>query len=276
MSILNNHLRFGNFTSSQIYRLCGPGKRKMSESELAARPKTGTGSKTTITDDYSVLSDEALNYIAEKNIEREIGRNLNVEKTGRSALWGHFCEQRVHNMLPTSYRLIGKVSVQQPNYPFWVGSPDNDCKALNIVGDIKCYEPKKFVDYINCLMECQENNSVALLKENFPQEYWQLVSNACILGMDFMEAILYIPYFSELQEIRQSVMDLIDEDEKKKYNFIAYASYNELAWIKDGGKYKNLSRFVFEVPKEDKEFLTNRVIQASKFLITIPQTGGND
>ncbi len=266
MSILNNEIRYGNFTSSQIFRLCGPGKRKMSDAELALRPKTGTGSKTTITEDYSILSEEALNYIAEKRIEREIGRNLNVEKTGRSALWGHFCEERVHNMLPTSYRLIGKVSVAHPEYPFWIGSPDNDCKAESIVGDIKCYEPRKFIGYYTCLALCKEAGNYELLKQEFPQEYWQLVSNSCILGMKYAEAILYIPYFSELQEIRQSVMDLPDEDEKRKYGFIAYSSYNELAWIKDGGKYKNLSRFKFEVQQADKDFLTKRVIEASKYL----------
>lgn len=267
MSILNNEIRFGNFTSSQIFRLCGPAKRKMNAAELAARPKEGKGKLATITEDYSVLSDEALNYIAEKCIERRIGRNLNVEKTSRSALWGHYNEQRVHDMLPGSYRLIGKVSQAHPEYQFWVGSPDNDCKVDSIVGDIKCYEPKKFVEYCECLALCIEINDIDKFKINFPQEYWQLVSNACILGMKFMEVILYIPYFGELQKIRQSVLDLDNEDEKKKYGFIAYASYNELAWIKDNGYYINLNRFKFEVPEVDKKFLTERVILAAKQLI---------
>ena len=262
MSILNNEIRIGRFTSSQIHRLCGAGKREMTEAELAARPKKGTGSKTTTIEDYSILSDEAKNYIAEKNIERKIGRSLFLEKQTRATLTGHYLEQRVHDMLPTSYRLIGKKSLAHPQHPYWVGSPDNDCAKESVVGDTKCYEPKAFTEYVDCLSK----NDIALFKSEFPQQYWQLLSNACILGMDNIEAIVYIPYFSELEEIRQSVLDLDAEDEKKKYGFIAYSHYNELSWIADGCGYKNLNIFRFVAPQEDKTFLTNRVLSASKLL----------
>lgn len=208
------------------------------------------GSSTKTIECKDTLSQEALNYIAEKQMERRIGRSINVEKQTRATLWGHYMEQRVHDMLPTSYRLIGKKTVAHPTVPNWVGSPDNDCKAESVVGDIKCYEPKNFCEYVDCLSK----NDVALFRDNFPQQYWQLISNSCILEMDFIEAIVYIPYFSELPEIRQSVMDLEDEDEKRKYGFIAYASYNELPYIADGCAYKNLNRFRFVVPKEDKDF----------------------
>jgi len=67
MSILNNQIRIGAFSSSQIFRLIGAGKRAMNEKELAARPKSGTGSKTTQVEDIEVLSDTALTYLAEKN-----------------------------------------------------------------------------------------------------------------------------------------------------------------------------------------------------------------
>jgi len=262
MSILNNEIRVGKFTSSQIYRLCGAGKRKMTADELLARPKTGKGSSTTTIEDYTTLSDEALNYIAEKNIERKIGRSLNLEKQTRATLWGHYLEQRVHDMLPTSYRLIGKKSLAHPQHPNWIGSPDNDCAKESVVGDTKCYEPKAFTEYVDCLSK----NDVSLFKSDFPQQYWQLISNACILEMDNIEAIVYIPYFSELQEIRQSVLDLDAEDEKKKYGFIAYSHYNELSWIADGCGYKNLNIFRFVAPQADKDFLTQRILSAEKLL----------
>lgn len=267
MSILNNEVRVGNFTSSQVFRLCGAAKRKMNAAELADRPKSGKGSSVTTIEDYSTLSDTAIEYIAEKNIERKIGRSLNLEKQNRASLWGHYLQQRVHDMLPDSYRLIDDKTAVHPTIQNWVGSPDNDCKKESTVGDIKCYEPKKFTEYVDCLTEAKKQNSVALFKENFPQEYWQLISNACILGMDNIEAIPYIPYFSELQEIRQSVLDLEAEDDKKKYGFIAYSHYNELSWIADGCGYKNLNQFRFVAPVEDKEFLTNRIIEAGKLLI---------
>jgi len=266
MSILNNEIRIGRFTSSQIHRLCGAAKRKMTADELAQRPKTGKGSSVTTIEDYSTLSDEALNYIAEKNIERKIGRSLFLEKQTRATLTGHYLEQRVHDMLPTSYRLIGKKSLAHPQHPYWVGSPDNDCAKESVVGDTKCYEPKAFTEYVDCLEEAKRTKNILLFKENFPQQYWQLLSNACILGMDNIEAIVYIPYFSELEEIRQSVLDLDADDDKKKYGFIAYSHYNELSWIADGFGYKNLNIFRFVAPKEDKEFLTNKVTTASQLL----------
>lgn len=267
MSILNNEIRVGSFTSSPIHRLTGFGKRAMTAEELAARPKSGVGSAVKTIEDPNTLSNEALNYIAEKNLERKIGRSLSVEKQTRATLWGHYMEQRVHDKLPTSYRLIGKKTVAHPTIPNWVGSPDNDCKAESVVGDIKCYEPKNFCEYVDCLTLANEKNDISIFRDNFPQQYWQLISNACILGMDNIEAIVYIPYFSELQEIRESVIDLDSDDDKKKYGFIAYSSYNELPYIADGCAYKNLNIFRFVAPKEDKEFLSNRITTAGKLLI---------
>lgn len=262
MSILGNEIRNERFTSSQIFRLVGAGKRAMTQEELDARPKKGKGSSVTTIDDPTIFSDTALEYIAEKKIERKIGRPINLEKHSRATLWGHYMEQRVHDMLPTSYRLIGKKTVPHPEIEHWAGSPDNDCKAESVVGDIKCYEPKKFTEYVDCL----SLNDIALFKENFPQEYWQLISNSCILGMDNIEAIVYMPYFSELREIRESVMDLDSEEDKRKYGFIAHSHYNELPYLADGCEYKNLNRFRFVAPKEDKDFLTERVIAAGKLL----------
>lgn len=263
MSIINNEIRISNFTSSQIFRLCGAGKREMTAEELASRPKSGKGSSVKTIETFDTLSDEALNYIAEKNIEYKIGRSINLQKQTRATLWGNYLQQRVHDMLPTSYKLVDEKTVAHPTVSRWVGSPDNICESESLIGDIKCYEPKKFTEYVDCLSK----NDIQLFKSEFPQEYWQLLSNACILGMDNIEAIVYIPYFSELQEIRQSVLDLDAEDDKKKYGFIAYSHYNELAWISDGCGYKNLNQFRFVAPVEDKLFLENKVLEAGKLLI---------
>jgi len=195
-----------------------------------------------------------------------LGRPLNLEKETNATKWGHYLEQRVHDLLPTSYRLIGKKTQQHPKYSFWVGSPDNDCQVESVVGDTKCYEPTNFCQYVDCLAEAERTKNILLFKENFPQQYWQLISNACILNVDNIEAIVYMPYFSELQEIRQSVNDLEDEGDRKKYAFIANNHYNSLAYIQDGSEYKNLNRFRFAAPKEDKEFLTAKIIEAGKLL----------
>ena len=266
MSIIDNEIRIGNFTSSQIFRLCGAGKRKMTEAELAARPKSGIGSSTKIIECINTLSDTAHEYIAEKKIERKIGRSINLVKQTRATLWGHYLQQRVHDKLSEHYQLIDDKTIKHPTINNWVGSPDNYNKKESVAGDIKCYEPKKFTEYVDCLTFCKKQNDVLVFKETYPQEYWQLISSSILLNCENIEAIVYIPYFSELQEIRQSVLDLDAEDEKKKYGFIAYSHYNELSWIADGCGYKNLNIFRFVAPQADKDFLTNRVLSASKLL----------
>lgn len=61
--------RIGLFTSSEMNRLMAPGKRKMTDEELAVRPKNGTGSKVTYIEDPETLSDGAITYIKEKVTE---------------------------------------------------------------------------------------------------------------------------------------------------------------------------------------------------------------
>lgn len=62
-TILNNKLRCGNFTSSEIHRLTGAGKFKT--------------------------------YVQEKNFERKLGLSLGTESNAKPLTWGKFLENRV-------------------------------------------------------------------------------------------------------------------------------------------------------------------------------------
>lgn len=242
MSRLDKPARVGKFTSSQIYKLT-----------LEGRTKGTSGEK-------------ALTYIAEKRYEKRIGRSLDLEKAGRPALWGHYNESRVHSMLGTSYQLIEDRTIQHPAIDFFCGTPDCLNERENVVGDIKCYEPRKFCQYVDALTRAKESGDMAELKKDFAQEFWQLIANSILLNTKHIEAIVYIPYFSELQAIRESVDDLDSEDDKRKYGFIKHSHYNELPYIADGCYYKNLNIFRFVASEDDKDFLIGKIVEAGKIL----------
>lgn len=240
-TIATSEIRIGRFTSSEIHRLCGFGKDKVSPSVALE------------------------SYAREKAMEKRLGRPLSLVKHSRATLWGNFVEARVHELLDTSYSSAPTVTIVHPEYDFWAGSPDNRRERERVVCDTKCYEPENFACYVDMLTLAQPSNNTDLFKKEYAKEYWQLVSNACILGFDKIEAIVYMPYFSELEEIRMMAQNYEDHD-AHQYRFIYQSPYYELPYLPDNGHYKNLNIFQFEVPQSDKDFLTSRVVIAGELL----------
>ena len=97
------------------------------------------------------------------------------------------------------------------------------------------------------------------------QYYWQLVSNAILTGCKYAELIVYVPYLSELQDIRDLAMNWTGDNEHH-YKWIAFAMDDEMPYLIEGGHYKNLNRLRFEVPDADKAHLTERVLKAGVLL----------
>lgn len=233
--MIHNKLRIGNFTSSEISRLMSKGKGEM----------FGKGAKT---------------YIQEKNIERKLGRSLNDIGTAKPMIWGNVVEPIAFDLLGLNYRLNSKETDVHPEYPFWCGSSDGD--NPDTVIDIKCpFTVKSFAIFSDCeTIEDVRNNH-----DSGDDYYWQLVSNAIILNKKFAELIVYCPYKSELDKIRESCEDF--DGNPNKVAWIAFAEDDDLPYILDGGYYKNLKIIRFEVPEADKKELTERVIEAGKLLI---------
>ena len=240
MSITENINRIGSFTSSNISKLMTNGKGA-----------NGFGAP-------------AITYIKETNLERLLGRSLELNATSKPMSWGLFLESRVCDLLEFGYLLESQKTETHPTINFWAGSSDVIIAGKKI-GDIKCFEPKNFANYSDVLLK----QSVELLKEEYPKEYWQLVSNAIINKVPNAEAICYMPYQSELAEIREAA-SLYDGTDQYKYEFIFNSPDASLAYLPDGGYYKNLNRFEFEVPKEDIKALTARVLLAGTFLVEKP------
>jgi len=241
MSIITNEQRIGNFTSSEIHK-------------LLSKAKNGKD-----------LGKPALTYIEDKNIEREMGISLGTETTARGLDWGKHCEQFAFDNISLAYTITSDVTVVHPEYPFWVGSADG--YNTDTVFDLKCPMTRKSFfglvagENIYSMRDGFKRNTAQYSAHTDADKYyWQLVSNAAILGKKYAELIVYMPYQSELQVIKEAAKDF--------YNWIHYAADIELPYLPDGGKFKNINIIRFEVPQSDIDLLTECVTEAAKLLIT--------
>lgn len=266
-----NKLRIGNFTSSEIVALLAMGKRPMTEEELAARPKKGKGSSVTQVDDINTIGKPALTYIEERNMERALGRPLDNEANSRPTLWGKLVEKRVFDILDIEYQFVSQETIVHPEYDHWSGSPDaNKFDHGRTVIDIKSpMTLKSFCRLVAPLYRGLNGRDaieyIRLNHDDGEKYFWQLVSNSILTESRFAELIVYAPYLDELQAIRNLVMSLEDEDQRK-YQWLLNASDEELPYLHRTGKYKNLNVIRFEVPEEDKKLLTERVRICGSYL----------
>lgn len=228
MSITHNPNRVGRFTASPVYVLLDKPKSK-SENFSA-------GAKT---------------YIKKKAYERILGRSLEIEKYSNSMAWGHFLERFVFSEIGFEWKIL---SNETKVYNRSLAASTDLLVPSVKVADIKCYEPFKFVDYSLCLI----NEDLERLKKYFKQEYWQLVCSAVVNRVDRAEAMAFMPTKEQLKEIRQMALDYEGSD-AWKYRFIYERNELDLPYIPEGCELDPLNTFEFEVPKEDKELLLERV-----------------
>lgn len=229
-SITQNKLRIGNFTSSNIYKLMGTPAMRAT-------------------------------YIEEKRIERKLGRSVELEAYSQAMAWGSFLEQRVHNLLGIEYILCSGETKSHPTIGELVGTQDFIVPGIKI-SELKCYEPKNFSKYTDAILA----KDTERIKKTHPKEYWQAVNNSIICGVPKAELITYMPYRSELAEIRDMALNYEGKD-ATKYEFIFKKEDAYLAWLPDKGSiYKNLNIFTFDVPTEDRTALTMAVVEAVKLL----------
>lgn len=220
--------RKGSFSSSGIFALCSKGRAKNS---------IGTPFYT---------------YVEEKLFERLLNRPLNKEHSARPTSWGNLVEEYAFDKLGLEYSLVSKKRYAHKDFPeYWTGMPD--LITDDLVGDIKCpYTIKSF-----CKLVKSMKLGVDELKKNHPDYYWQLVSNAILCDRDKAMLVVYVPYLEDLEEIRELARDYVNDS--NEYAFINWALDEELPYILKDGYYSDINSIEFEVPQEDKDFLTSRV-----------------
>lgn len=242
MSILNNEIRDGNFTSSKIVALTTNGRAKGS------------------------FGASFYTYIKNKKWERMLGRSLETETIAKALSWGKLLESRGFDLMGLEYTPCSQVTIQHPTIPYWAGSPDCYKDNKETVAEQKC--PITLTSFCQLVEPIRLGltgmDAINHIRENHKEGetyYYQIVSNAILLGAKYGELIIYMPYESEIPEIKQ-MADGVDD-----CMWLFFSKEGELPFIKDGGVYKNLNIIRFEIPQEDKDFLTNRVLEAGKLLL---------
>jgi hypothetical protein len=265
MSIVTNSNRIGKFTSSEIYKLIGEGTRKMTDDELIEYKIENPKSQAKTCKDPSLFLESGKTYIKQKAQERKRKRSMSMDQYSRSTVWGNLMERRMFDIIGIEYKDSADITYDHPDFPNnWAGSVDLIVPKIK-VAEVKAYEPIKFCDYADCLI----SQDLERLKNDFTQEYWQIVSNACIHKVDIGEVILYQPYDNEAALIAEMI-NMMDEPMQIKYQYFYMQIINhdlyKMPFQPDDSDYPNIVAWEFEIPTEDKQYLTSRVIEASKIL----------
>ena len=273
-------IRNGNFSSSEIVALLSTMSVLMNEDQLNQHLIDFPKSKKKNIDTWPGKA--AITYINQCNTERRLDRSLDGELDSKPTNWGKFVEPLLFSLLEETHTYNSSETLVHPDYDCWLGTPDGFKKSQRkTIAEAKCpYTMESFCNLVNPLYEGYEGlAAIKALREGYvdimglfhaphkdaEKYYWQMVSNACIEDCIDADFIIYCPYESELQVI-QSVA--VESGNPSAY-FIANGSPKSLPYLPDGGFYKNINIFSFEVPKEDKDFLTETVKKAQEYLITV-------
>lgn len=232
--------RSGRGTSSQAFR-------------IMAENKDGTPSSAFYT------------YAEETAIEKLIERPIKAEVTAKAVKWGSLMECIVFETWPVvdDYELCHKLTIEHKKYPhIWSGTPD--MLSPTKVAEVKSYWIKEFIRYSLAL----KSKDIERIKKDFPQPYWQVVSNAVLAKRNTAELIAFLPTKTQLM----SVFNLIkNTDYLQDYKLPEHDYWNftverieEYPYLPDNCNIPSVASFEFEVPLIDKIKLTKKYIEFDK------------
>jgi hypothetical protein len=210
----------------------------------------------------------AITYINQKAMELELGRGISLPVHKWEMCWGKAWEVWVHWQLGGDYELVIDKTTINSKMPFHSGSEDFQVKIDGgCISELKCYQLENFYKYSKCLMK----QDIEFFKNDFPSEYWQIVSNSLIHNTKFGEAISFMPTEENLIEMRQLIeeTDYVEKhlkDDPWKYRFIIERDLYDLPFIPAHSDFSSMTKFRFEVPLKDKMKLIERLTKANKLL----------
>lgn len=264
----------GRFTSSEIHKLIGMGKVKMTEAELKAHKKDNPKSRATLRPGGFTAGGET--YIDEKVSERMFGQRFGSMVRTSEMVWGDLMEEIVYGHLTAFGEPVvakGKTTTLHPELgKYWAGSQDflrldPDGKPYEVI-EVKGYQKKKHTAYARALL----SKDLDRIKRDFSQEYWQGVSGACIQDCEFLTLLAYMPKMEDYTSV-VTLVESVDREDPWAYRFIVERPPLSLPFIPDDSPLPSLVNFTFAVPKEDKKFLTARVIEAGARLDEVYHSG---
>jgi hypothetical protein len=221
-------MRQSFFTSSKIHLLTKEGTKK------------GTFGKPAIT------------YIEEKYFEHLLGKSLDTDVNTFEIAWGKVIEQYVFDKLPLNWRYEYDKRYLHLEYN-WSGAPD--LVSTEAVGDVKCPQYKRFVQLSLC-------KSVEQLKEIAPEYYWQLVSNAILVGVKKASLFVFMPSINEALAIQTH----IEQSELENESSLLMRQIERWPFIPENSLLKPMHEISFEIEQADIDFLTEKVKLAHEYL----------
>lgn len=238
---MNNELRYGRFTSSEIYKLTKKGRAK---------------------DD--LFGEPAKKYIRSRLFERKLKRSLNSSSSARPLQWGKCVEQICFDMLPTEYTLNSQDTIIHPQYPFIAGTPDVlKQRPKKAVGDIKC--PETLESFCTLIEAYNKGGFVEIIDTHNDGEkfYWQLVNNAILTDSECAELIVFAPSDEHYDSI-------IAEAQLWGFNWISYAPKSDLPFLTNDSEYQSLNILSVDIPQSDKDRLIDLAIKAEAMISSTP------
>lgn len=235
---MDNTLRAGFLTSSQAHR-------------VAASLKTGKPSSAFYT------------YVKEVFAEQMIARVHDTEVKSRPILWGSLFETVLFDRLGMGWSMTHKQTmVHEKHSTFWSGTPD--FIAAEKIAEAKCFQPKNF----SLLSVAINHGDLEYLKEEFPKEYWQCVSNAILAKKKTAVLISFMPYKKDLIALIKEVEDTAYLEERgldpQDYYWLTNSDIETMAYLPDDSPMDDINMMEFDIPKEDADFLESRMILAKK------------
>lgn len=199
-------IRAGRFTSSEMWKLMESGTREMNAAELAARPKKGKGSATKFIEDPACLSKTTETYIRTKVAETLTGQ-CSPNIWSHATAWGDEMEPVAAEYYAQKKGIEYEILSFVPFGDHAGGSPDRKIKGANRLLEIKC--PYNSANQINYLMLTDQWD----LKRNYPEHYWQCMSNMLFCGAEFCD---FVTYDHRMKEDKHKLFELeikvINED----------------------------------------------------------------
>ena len=202
--------RKGRFTSSAHHKLVGDKKRDMTPEELtawkAANPKSTA--KTMV--DPKLLSDGAMTYVLE--VAGEILTGISADKDisfKKEVQWGVLYEPEARKL----YERVSGLVVQEVGIKhlkgndYVAGSPDG---LIGNDGGVEFKCPFTNHNHLRNLML----ETVADLKDEHPDYYWQCISGILINQRQFWDFVSYSPNFkgsSQIKIIRINAREVMDD-----------------------------------------------------------------
>lgn len=195
-------LRVGRFTSSEFYKLMECGFRPMTPQELAARPKSGKGSKTTRVPDPKTMGKAGITYIRQKVWETLTGQ-IKSSSYAYPIVYGKEMEDEAVEHFEKTYGLETTKVGFQPWTDHAGGSPDRlieDKEGL----EIKCPFSDEQIDYLMLTDHWD-------LKALYPAYYWQCVTLLLFTGRERWRFCTYDP---RMEDEKLKMTHLIIERDK--------------------------------------------------------------